>query len=108
MATYSTGITVTWNSKTFVEVFGVSWQHGGQRRDRGAGTSEGWTPEPGSVTFSCFSATGITLADFGKLATVAITGGGMDYNGYAVLETASADAELNGVTRYNISLKVIA
>lgn len=105
MATYSTGITATWNSVTFLEVNALSWQYGGQRQDRAAGTATGWTPEPGSVTFSCLGVTGIDTNNFGKRGTLAITGGGMAYNGNAIFESLSADAELNGVTRYTVSLK---
>lgn len=105
MATYSTGITATWNATTFTEVNALSWQHGGARQDRAAGTTTGWTAEPGSVTFTCLGATGVDTNNFGKRGTLTITGGGMAYSGKAVFETVSAQAELNGVTRYTVSLK---
>lgn len=107
MATYSTGITVTWNSVTFTEVTSLSWQYGGTRQDRGAGSAEGWTAEPGSVTFTCLGSTGITTTSFGKRGALAITGGGMNFSGgSAIFESLQADAELNGIVRYNVTLKI--
>lgn len=105
MATYSTGITVTWDSVTFTEVFGLSWSYGGTREDRGSGSSPGWTSDPGAITFSCFGATGITTGNFGKRGSVTITGGGADYSGYAIFESLDVAPELNGVTRYTVTLK---
>jgi hypothetical protein len=105
VATYSTGITVTWNSVTFTEVFGLSWGYGGAREDRGSGTAAGWTSDPGQITFSCFGATGVTTSNFGKRGSVAITGGGATYNGYAIFESLDVATELNGVTRYTVTLK---
>ena len=104
--TYSTGITVTWNSTTFQGVTALAWQYGGTRQDRGAASSQGWTDSPGSVTFTCLEQTGITPASFGKRGVVTITGGGMAFSGNAVLESLQASAELNGVTRYSVSLKI--
>jgi hypothetical protein len=105
VATYSTGITVTWNSFTFKEVYGLSWQYGAPRQDRAPASTTGWVPEPGNIAFSCFAADGVTTANIGKRGPVTIAGGGMTYNGDAVLESVFADAELNGVTRYTVTLK---
>jgi hypothetical protein len=105
VATYSTGITVTWNSVTFTEVNALSWQYGGTRQDRGAGTAEGWTPEPGSVTFTFLGSTGATTSNFGKRGQLTITGGGVAYSGFATFESLGVQAELNGITRYTITLK---
>lgn len=105
MATYSTGITVTWNSVTFAEVNALSWQHGGARQDRGAGSAQGWTSEPGSITFTFLGSSGATTANFGKRGPITITGGGMDYSGYAIFESLDAQAELNGIVRYTVTLK---
>lgn len=101
----STGITVTWNSKTFRGVNSLAWQYSGDRQDRGSGAAEGWTPTPGSITFTCLGNDGITTADFGKRGMLTITGGGMAYSGFAIFESLSAQAELNGITRYTVGLK---
>lgn len=107
MAYYSTGITVTWDSTTFQEVFGLTWSHGGTRMDRGLGTSQGWTQDPGVITFSCYNYAGITTAKFGVLGQFVISGGGMANSGLAILESIDNEAELNGVTRYTVTLKII-
>lgn len=106
VSVYSTGITVTWNSTTFQGVNALAWQYGGTRQDRGSAASQGWTDSPGSITFTCLGDAGITTADFGKRGAVTVTGGGMAFSGNAIFESLQADAELNGVTRYSVSLKI--
>lgn len=103
---YSTGVTVIWNGKTFLSVNALAWQHGGTRMDRGSGSATGYTDSPGSVTFTCLDVTGVTTADFGKRGALSISGGGMTYSGFAIFESLQTDAELNGITRYTISLKI--
>lgn len=108
MATYSTGISVAWAGVTFQEVTGISWTRGGAREDRGSGASSGWTSSPGSVTLTTLNATGVSSANSGIYGTLTITGGGMDYTGGAIYESISADAELNGVTRYTVNFTLLS
>lgn len=99
---------MTWGEVTFKEVASLSLSYGGgDRQDRGSGTSAGWNPAPGSVTLSCFDPTGISASNYGILADLSITGGGVSYSGKAVLAELGAEPELNGVTRYNATLKLI-
>lgn len=99
---------MTWGAVTFKEVASLSLSYGGgDRQDRGSGTAAGWNPTPGSVTLSCFDATGASASNYGILADLSITGGGVSYGGKAVLTEIGAQPELNGVTRYNVTLNLI-
>ena len=104
MATYSTGITATWGSVTFGEMQSLSWNYGGA----GArGRDEPWTDELGTVSIQCLSPTGISTANNGKRDAFTITGGGCDLTCNAVYESVAVDAELNGVTRYTVTLRIL-
>jgi hypothetical protein len=104
VATYSTGITATWGSVTFGEMQSLSWTHGGSgSKGRGAP----WTDELGTVSIQCLGATGISTANAGQRNQLTITGGGCTLTTYAIWESLSVDAELNGVTRYSVSLKIL-
>lgn len=104
MATYSTGITATWASVTFGEMQSLSWTYGG---GGAKGRDDPWTDELGTVSIQCLGATGISTANNGDRGQLTITGGGCALTTYAVWESFSVDAELNGVTRYTVSLKIL-
>ena len=104
MATYSTGITATWGSVTFGEMQSLSWNYGG---GGSKGRDAPWTDEIGTVSIQCLGATGISTANAGTRAQLTITGGGCNLTTYAVWDSLSVDAELNGVTKYSVSLKIL-
>lgn len=108
MATYSTGITAQFAGTTFGEVTDLSWSYGGAgAKDRAPESSSRWTDEVGSVTLSCLSSTGISTANYGKRGTVVIAGGGCTLSCIAVYESLAVAAELNGVTRYSVTFKIL-
>jgi hypothetical protein len=102
MATYSTGISVTWGGAAFTEVFGISWSWGGAR----LGRSINWIADPGSVTVSCYGATNVSTAEHGLRKALVITGGGSAFNGYGICESVAVAPELNGVTKYTVTFKI--
>lgn len=104
MATYSTGITATWGSVTFAEVQGLAWSYGGAG---GKGWSSPWSDELGSVQISCLGTAGVGTGNQGTKNTLTITGGGMSLTCPAIYESVQAQAELNGVTRYQVTLKIL-
>lgn len=104
MATYSTGISATWNSVTFHEMQSLSWNYGGAGAK---GRDEPWSDELGTVSLQCLSITGIDKANVGERAELQITGGGCALTTKAVYESVSVDAELNGVTKYTVTLKIL-
>ena len=105
MATYSTGITATWGSVTFGEMQSLSWTWGG---GGAKGRSDPWTDDVGSVSIQCLGGTGISAANAGLRRQLTITGGGCDLTTYAIWDSVAVGAELNGVTRYSVSLKILA
>lgn len=105
MATYSTGITATWGSVTFGEVQELSWTYGGSAP---RGRDSNWTDDAGTVDIGCLSSTGISTANYGSTATLTITGGGANISCRALYQGCGASPELNGVTRYTVSLKILA
>lgn len=104
MATYSTGITCTWLTVTFGEVTGLTWSYGGSM-PKGRGVN--WTDDAGTVTVTCLSAVGISAANYGLNGTLTITGGGADLTVAAVYVGLSVTPELNGVTRYSVTFKIL-
>lgn len=104
MATYSTGITATFGSTTFAEVTDLAWTYGGALPK---GRSVVWTDEAGSVTLTCLGATGITTASYGLRNDLTISGGGASLTCKAVYVGLGVAPELNGVTRYTVTFKIL-
>lgn len=103
MATYSTGITVTWNGTPFVEVQELSWSSGGAR----AGRDTTWSPDQGAVAVTCLGTANVSRTNFGTRAALVISGGGADLSSYAAWESVAVAPERNGVTRYTVTLKLL-
>jgi hypothetical protein len=104
VATYSTGITATFGSTTFTEVTDLSWTYGGALPK---GRSVAWTDDVGSVSLTCLGTAGITTASYGVRNDLTITGGGANLTSKAVYEGLSVAPELNGVTRYTVTFKIL-
>lgn len=102
MAGYSNNIAVAWAGVTFSEVTGLSWTYGGEN----IGRSANFNPNPGSVSVTALGTVpGIGVV--GNRGTITITGGGMNLTQTAVLDSVSAAAELNGVTRYTVAFTLL-
>ena len=104
MAAYSTGISVTFDGVAFSEVSELSWQYGGGLPK---GRSSLWTDEVGTVTVGCMGTANITTTKYGTRADIAITGGGSNLTCKAVYESLSVAPELNGVTRYTVTFRLL-
>jgi hypothetical protein len=104
VATYSTGIEVSWDGAAFSEIQSLSWNAGG---GGSKGRSSPWTDEVGSVSLQCLNAANVSTTCLGTTATLVITGGGCALTVPAIYESASVDAELNGVTKYSVTLKIL-
>lgn len=103
MATYSTGITASWNGTPFTEVQQLSWSYGGARQGR----DSNWSAEQGSVSLTCLGTANTATSNRGDRYQLVITGGGADISSYAVWETVSVAPELNGVTRYTVTFRLL-
>lgn len=104
MATYSTGVVVTWNGIVFQEVTGLSWSYGG---GPSKGRSVAWTDDVGSVAIECLGGNNTGVGNYGVRATLVISGGGQSLTNPAVWESLSVSNEVNGVTRYTVTLKLL-
>lgn len=104
MATPSTGITVTFGSITFAEVTGLSWSYGSGLPK---GRNDTWTDDLGTVSVQCLSSTGISTGNYGQRNDLAITGGGADLTHKAAYQGIAVAPELNGVTRYSVTFKLL-
>ncbi len=104
MATYSTGISVTWGGVAFTEVVGVPVTYaGGASRGR----SVVWTDQAGAVTVECLGSANISTAEYGLRKQLVISGGGVSLTSYAVYEGFVMTPEVNGVTRYTVTFNLL-
>lgn len=104
MATLSTGITVTFAGTSFAEVTDLSWSYGGAPAK---GRSVVWTDDVGSVTLTCLASTAISTANYGARGDLVISGGGSTLTSKAVYEGLNVAPELNGVTRYTVTFRLL-
>lgn len=102
MASYSQGITVSFNGGAASEIVGISWTWGGGMPK---GRSAVWTDDAGSVTVETLGAP--STAAYGTRGSLVIAGGGMGLTCTACCTSVSAAAELNGVTRYSSTFQVL-
>ena len=109
MATYSTGITAKFGTSDFAQVFDLSVPlYGAMRKDRSPNPfSAGWSDEVGTVSLSSYSSANMTTANYGVRDILTITGGGVSLTSPAVCIGVSATPELNGVTRYTFTAKLL-
>jgi len=109
MATYSTGISATWGGAAFTEVYEIGVPlYGGIRKDRSASSSStGWSDEVGDISISAYGTANMTVAEYGKRKSLSVSGGGVSLTYNAVCTAVSATPELNGVTRYTFTAKLL-
>jgi len=103
VATYSTGITATWGGVSFQEVTDLAWSYGSEPRGR----SEPWTDDVGSVAITCLHTANLALTEYGLRKQLILSGGGQSLTSQAIWESVSVAPELNGVTRYTVTLKLL-
>lgn len=104
MASYSTGVAVTWGGTPFTEIVGLDWTYGGGPP---RGRDDTWTNEGGSVTVSALGAENTSGSEYGLRKQLVISGGGQALTSYAVWESLSVTNEVNGVTRYTVTFKLL-
>lgn len=104
MATHSTGISVTWDAVPFQEVTDLQVSYAGGSPK---GRSVVWTDDAGTVSVACLGTANISTAQYGLRKQLVISGGGVSLTSYAVYEQWTAQPELNGVTRYSVSFKLL-
>jgi hypothetical protein len=104
VATYSTGISVTFDSVAFTEVQSLAWNYGGSLP---RGRANNFTDEPGEVTVTCLGVANVSTAKYGTRANLAIAGGGATLTCKAVYQGFAVAPQLNGVTQYTVTLRIL-
>jgi len=109
MAVYSTGISATWGGVAFTEVYELGLPlYGSVRKDRSAsGTSTGWSDEVGDISISAYGTHNMNTQEYGQRKALAVSGGGVFLTYNAVCTAVSATPELNGITRYTFTAKLL-
>jgi hypothetical protein len=104
VATYSTGISVTFDSVAFTEVQSLAWSYGGSLP---RGRENNFNDAPGEVSITCLGTTNTQLANYGKRDDLAITGGGASLTCKAVYKGIAVSPQLNGVTQYTVTFQIL-
>lgn len=108
MATYSTGITASWGGTPFAEIVDLQWSYGGApSKDRLAESAQRWTDEVGSVSLTCLGTANIATAEHGSRKQLVLSGGGQSLTINAIYESLSVAPELNGVTRFTVTFRLL-
>ena len=103
MATECAGVTASWNSTNFGEVVEIKVNAGGSMPLARAST---WTLDAGTIDISCLSNANVSLAQYGKKATLAISGGGLTFSTKAVCERVQLSGKVNDIARYAVTFKI--
>jgi len=103
VATYSTGITATWGAVAFREVTDLAWTYGSAPRGRDVE----WTDDAGTVSITCLGSANIDIGEYGLRKDLVLSGGGQSLTSKAIWESLSVAPELNGVTRYTVTFKLL-
>ena len=104
MATYSTGLAATWGGTPFVEVVDLSWNWGGSPAK---GRSAVWTDDIGTVSITCLGSANTSTGEYGLRKQLVLSGGGQSLTTYAVWEGLEVAPELNGVTRFTVTFRIL-
>jgi hypothetical protein len=104
VAIYSHGVGVTWGGSAFSEIVGLDWTYGGGAPK---GRSVVWTDEAGSVSVTTLAGANTSTAEYGLRKQLVISGGGQSLTVQAVWESLSVANEVNGVTRYTVTFKIL-
>jgi hypothetical protein len=95
-------VTASFGGSSIGELVGVSVSYGGGMPEGRGGE---WKPLLGQVQVETLS--GASTGQWGKLGTLAISGGGLSLTTLAVCTDVSAVAEINGITRYSYTFDLI-
>lgn len=103
MANECAGVTASWNSTNFGEVVEIKVNAGGSLPLARAST---WAFDAGTIDISCLSTANVSLAQYGKKATLAISGGGLTFSTKAICERVQLSGKVNDIARYAVTFKI--
>ena len=104
MATFSTGLSVTWGGVSFLEVTAAAPSYAG---GPSKGRSVVWTDEAGTCTVECYGTANVSSGEYGLRKQLVISGAGVSLTTQALYLGFTQTPELNGVTRYSVSFKLL-
>jgi hypothetical protein len=104
MAIYCAGLTVTWNSVPLGEVVDLKVVNGGSLP---LGRDSTYSVDAGSIEIACLSTAAISSGQRGLKASLAISGGGMDFTTKAVCQTLQLVGKVNDIARYTGTFKIV-
>jgi hypothetical protein len=103
MANECAGVTASWDSTNFGEVVEIKVNAGGGLPLARAST---WAFDVGTIDISCLSTANVSLAQYGKKATLAISGGGLTFSTKAICERVQLSGKVNDIARYAVTFKI--
>ena len=108
MANVCTGVTVMFNSIVLGEVTEITANiGGGLPLGRGStGTGGVWAFDAGTIDIKCLSTAQISIATYGRKATLDISGGGLTVTTKAICQSLQMAGKVNDVARYSATFKI--
>ena len=103
MATVCTGVSATWNSVLLGEVTEIDTRIGG---DLPAARGSTFSLDAGTISLKCLSTAAIGVSQFGKKATLDISGGGLTVTAKAICESLQMTGKVNDVARYAATFRI--
>jgi hypothetical protein len=109
MADQCAGVTATWNSTAFGEVTDIKVAvGGGLPLARGStAASMAWAFDAGTIEIACLQTANIAMTQFGKKATLGISGGGLTFTTKAICQSLQLAGKVNDVARYAATFKIV-
>ena len=103
MANVCTGVSVSFNSVALGELTEITSNLGGSLP---LARASAWAFDMGTIDVKCLSTAQISIATYGKKATLAITGGGLTLTTKAICQTLQMAGKVNDVARYAATFKI--
>ena len=109
MANECAGVTATWNATAFGEVVEIKTSIGGGLPLGRGSTAAGsvWAFDAGVIEIACLHTANISLAQYGKKATLDISGGGLTFTTKAICQSLQIAGKVNDVARYAATFKIV-
>jgi hypothetical protein len=104
MANECAGVTATWNATAFGEVVEIKTSIGGGLP---LGRGSVWAFDAGVIEIACLHTANISLAQYGKKATLDISGGGLTFTTKAICQSLQIAGKVNDVARYAATFKIV-
>ena len=104
MAIPCTGVTAKWDNVSFAEVTKIDATRGGSLP---MGRDSTWTVDAGTIEITSLSTAQLSASQYGRKATLDISGGGLTFTTKAICQTLRATGTVNDVTRYVGTFKIV-